>query len=379
MLSELKQPTHGTSVIVHNFNKAARWSVNRANDWYARQGWMIGCNFIPSNAINQLEMWQEDTFDPFTINKELSWAADLGFNSVRVFLHSLLWQEDQTGFLKRIEHYLSIAERHGIKTVFVLFDSVWNPFPKPGKQQEPQPGVHNSGWVQCPGADVLKDPTKHDDLKSYVQGIIGHFKNDARVQAWDLFNEPDNMNLASYNDNYPVHKSVLALELLKKAFKWARKIAPDQPLTAAPWQDSWLNAEKCSEIDDYMFTHSDVISFHCYNKATEMELRIKKLMQYNRPILCTEYMARPLENTFENIMPLLKKHNIGGYSWGLVAGKTQTNFSWQSWLTQQREEPSLWFHDIFRNNGKPYVDKEVAFIKEITEIDVKAAAYQRVA
>jgi hypothetical protein len=360
-----------TPVLEANIKETGRWTVNKANRWYEQQGWITGCNFIPSNAINQLEMWQKETFDAFTIDKELSWAASIGFNSVRVFLHSLLWEQDADGFLKRMDHYLAIANRYGIKTMFVLFDSVWNPYPHIGKQPMPGYGVHNSGWVQSPGADVLKDPARYDVLKGYVQGVIGHFKDDQRVQVWDLFNEPDNMNLASYNDSYKVPKGELAIQLLKKTFKWAREIRPIQPLTAAPWQDSWSDPATISEIDEYMLNNSDVITFHCYNKKEDVEMRIDKLMQYNRPILCTEYMARPFGNTFENMLPLFKDYHVGAYNWGLVAGKTQTQFSWDSWLTQYDAQPSLWFHDIFKSNGEPHDETEVAFIKEMTEVVVE--------
>jgi endo-1,4-beta-mannosidase len=202
-----------------------RWSEAKANHWYESQGWIVGCNYIPSTAINQLEMWQPDTYDAFTIEKELKWAKQIGFNSVRVFLHHLLWDQDSVGFLIRLNNFLSVAHRYDIKTVFVLFDAVWDPYPKLGKQPEPKRGVHNSGWVQSPGAKVLKNQNHYNELRSYVEGVISYFKNDERVLAWDLFNEPDNMNQASYNDSdYGVDKAQLSLQLLKKTLSWSRAI-----------------------------------------------------------------------------------------------------------------------------------------------------------
>src|SRR3954451_10896177 len=135
-------------VLHHTPEWATRWSKQRASGWFEKNGWIAGCNYIPSNAVNQLEMWQEDSFSPFIIDKELSWAASLGFNSVRVFLHDLLWQQDKEGFLKRIGRFLTIANKYGIKAMLVLFDAVWDPFPKPGKQRKARLHVHNSGWVQ---------------------------------------------------------------------------------------------------------------------------------------------------------------------------------------------------------------------------------------
>ncbi|MBD0294875.1 MAG: cellulase family glycosylhydrolase [Flavisolibacter sp.] len=348
-----------------------RWSQQRANEWYEKNGWIVGCNYIPATAINQLEMWQAETFDPFNIDKELSWAADLGFNTIRVFLHHLVWQQDPQAYLRRIDYFLSIAYKHGIKTMPVLFDSVWDPFPKVGKQPEPKLNVHNSGWVQCPGFDVLNDPTRYDDLYDYVHGIVSHFKEDERVLLWDLFNEPDNMNLASYkDDSYIQPKEELCLQLLKKTFYWVRSINPMQPLTAAPWK--WVDMHSLSELDEYMFTQSDIVSFHCYEDKKGMEERILSLKAFGRPLICTEYMARGLNSTFEKILPLLHSYNVGACNWGFVQGKSQTHCPWDSWEMTYEEEPELWFHDIFRSNGEPYNQEEVAFLKAFTQKEVWA-------
>jgi hypothetical protein len=321
-------------------------------------------------------MWQAETFDPFTIDKELSWAAGLGFNTVRVFLHHLLWEQNPAAFLERIDLFLSIADKHGIKTMFVLFDAVWDPFPKLGKQPEPRHNVHNSGWVQCPGFDVLNDPNRYDALHEYVHGIVSHFKNDERVIIWDLFNEPDNMNIASYkDDNYAQKKADLSLQLLKKTIQWVRAIDPIQPITMAPWQETedWSCHTKSSVLDNYMFTHADVISFHCYADKKGMEKRIKDLKRFNRPLFCTEYMARPFDSTFQEILPLFKEHNIGAYNWGFVAGKSQTHCPWDSWQKQYEHEPELWFHDIFRSNGEAYDKNEVAFLQEYVRAGIEAS------
>lgn len=351
----------------HDPELAHRWPEAKANEWIERNGWLVGCNYIPNNAINQLEMWQLETFDPNRIDQELGWAAALGFNTVRVFLHHLLWHQDPEGFLMRIDNYLAIAGKHGIRTMLVLFDAVWNPFPKLGPQPVPKHNVHNSGWVQSPGYDVLNDPNQYDSLHSYVTGIVTHFKNDDRVLIWDLFNEPDNMNGASYkDDDYAQHKAELSMALLKKTINWVRKINPVQPITMAPWKEDWSCDTKLSALDNYMFTHSDIISFHWYENRKSTEERILQLKRFGRPLLCTEYMARPFGNTFQEIMPLFKEHNVGAYNWGLVAGKTQTHCPWDSWQKKYDNEPELWFHDIFRENGEPYKKEEVDFIKKMT-------------
>ena len=347
-------------------DRQGRWSEERANEWYKHNNWIVGCNYIPSTAINQLEMWQSESFDPTTIRKELTLANDLGFNTVRVFLHHLLWEQDPQGFLDRISQFLAIADEFGIRTMLVLFDAVWDPHPKLGKQPAPISGVHNSGWVQSPGYSVLNNPESYDMLKGYVQGVIGRFRSDQRVLIWDLFNEPDNMNQTSYkDDNYAVHKAELSLNLLRRSLRWARALDPIQPLTSAPWQNDWTENEKLSDIDNYMFTHSDVITFHCYENREGMEKRIQSLQRFNRPMLCTVYMARPHGCTFEEVLPILKRYNVGAYNWGFVAGKTQTNYPWDSWSKQYESEPELWFHDIFKSNGEPYRKEEIEFIRSL--------------
>lgn len=340
-----------------------QWSTEKAAEWRAQKGWLVGCNFNPSNSINQLEMWQAETFDTAQINKELGWAEWLGFNSVRVFLHNLLWEQDSTGFKQRLDQYLTIADRHGIGTMFVLFDACWNPNPHLGKQPDPKPHVHNSGWVQSPGDQILKDTNRYDGLKGYVQGVVGFLRNDKRVHAWDLFNEPDNGNNSSYADFDGKDKGYHSLILLRKTFSWARAMHPTQPLTAAPWQGDWSDTSKLSAIDRFMFTESDIITFHCYDEKEKMEKKIQSLQKFNRPLLCTEYMARPNGSTFRDILPLLRKYGVAAYNWGFVAGKTNTIYPWDSWKKTYTAEPPVWFHDIFRPNGSPFDPAEPVIIR----------------
>ncbi|MBV9962221.1 MAG: cellulase family glycosylhydrolase [Parafilimonas sp.] len=359
--------------------QAHKWCTLKAWEWRDNNGWIVGCNYIPATAINQLEMWQEETFDLACIDKELSWAEDLGFNTIRVFLHHLLWEQDPVGFISRIHQFLSVADKHNIKTMFVLFDAVWDPYPKLGKQPEPKLNIHNSGWVQSPGYDILKNIDAYDSLRSYVEGVVGSFKNDHRVLIWDLFNEPDNTNTASYNDaDYGVDKAELALKLLKKTFEWVRALEPIQPLTAAPWKDDWSDDALISELDNFMFSNSDIISFHCYEDKEKFEERLQHMQRFNRPLLCTEYMARHLESTFYDILPLLKKYNVGAFNWGFVAGKTQTHCAWESWQSADNKEPEMWFHDIFRENGEPFDKAEVEFIQNMLK-QKAIETYQKVA
>ena len=316
-----------------------RWSQDRAWQWQKDKGWMVGSNFNPSTSINQLEFWQEDTYDQETIERELEWSAELGMNTHRVYLHNLLWDQDSVGFIKRIENYLEISDSKGIKTLLVLFDDCWPPAPKLGKQPDPMPFVHNSWWVQSPGSAILGDSSRHIEVKSYVKGIISHFANDKRVIGWDLYNEPGNVAPTQKGHNefaIKGNKDVFTLSLLRKAFKWAREVNPSQPLTTSIWKTwekdtDWSKLDSLSDLSKFTLYNSDIISFHTYGDINEMKLRVEQLEIYNRPIMCTEYLARSQGSTFQAMLPLLKEKQIAAINWGFVAGKTNTIFPWSSW------------------------------------------------
>ena len=344
-----------------------RWTEAQANAWYQTQPWLVGANYIPATAINELEMWQAATFDPARIDTELGWAEGIGMNTMRVFLHDLLWKQDAEGFKTRINRFLQIASKHHIKPMFVLFDSCWDPAPQLGKQREPRPGVHNSGWVQSPGAKALEDASQYRRLEAYVKGVVGAFANDQRILAWDVWNEPDNVNNSSYGPQDPKNKKELVLALLPKVYDWTRAAKPSQPLTSGVWQGDWSSPEKLSPMAKLQLESSDVVSFHNYDRPAEFEKRILWLQPYHRPILCTEYMARGNGSTFEGSLPIAKKYKVAAINWGLVAGKTQTYLPWDSWQKPYTDRnPAVWFHEVFRTDGTPYRPEEVEFIRQIT-------------
>lgn len=359
------------SLVALSADGPGRWTAKQANDWYAKQPWLVGANYLPSNAINELEMWQAETWSPELIDKELGWAQSLGMNTMRVFLHDLAYRNDPAGFRKRLDQFLAISSKHGIRPMLVLFDSCWDPDPKTGKQKAPTPGVHNSGWVQSPGRAILQDDSKWPLLRAYVQDVVGAFRNDKRILAWDVVNEPDNDNANSYGKNNlklePANKKELGVKLVKAAFVWTREAKPTQPVTAGPWNGDWSAIDKMNDLNRFLVENSDIITYHNYDNAAEFEKRTKQLQQFGRPLICTEYMARVTGSTFQNILPVARKYKVGSINWGFVSGKSQTIFPWDSWQKPYKGEPSVWFHDIFRTDGKPYRPEETEFIKGVTK------------
>jgi len=325
------------------------WTTEKAEAWYHEQDWIVGANFTPSTAINQIEFWREETYDSVTIDRELAYAAEIGFNTMRVYLHYLVWARNPSGMKSRMENFLNICNKHGIKIMFVLFDDCWNDNPDLGKQPNPKPGVHNSGWVQCPGGSLVDDEALFPVLKAYTQDIMSHFGKDDRVLIWDLYNEPGNFDILERS-----------LPLLENVIKWAREVDIQQPITIGLW--NW--GEEFTIFNELQAENSDIISFHHYDPADHLKIKIEEFKKFGRPMICTEYMARTRKNTFESHLPVFKSENIGAINWGLVSGKTNTIYMWDSVYAA---EPELWFCDIFNKDGTPFNQDETALIRELTK------------
>lgn len=346
------------------------WSPEKSFDWYEKQGWLVGCNFLPSSSINQIEMFQEETFDLTEIATELSWAKDLGFNSIRVYLHDLLWDEKDQ-FLNRFNSFLDCCESQAIKPIIVLFDDCHYPNPTLGPQPLPIKGVHNSGWKQSPGHEIVREiassaNSKHlNRLKKFTQELLNIYREDNRILMWDLYNEPGQFGIGE-----------TSYKFLEYVWYWAHEVRPSQPLT------SCLDGSIGDEIIALNASKSDIITFHAY-EADKLLPTILRLKELGRPLICTEYMAREYGTTFKFSLPIFKEHKVGCYNWGLVAGRSQTNFNWETILhlhEKKKEdglltkgesliEPELWFHDIVRKDGTPFDPEEISFIKDILKND----------
>ncbi len=352
---------------------SARWTPEHANTWYAKQPWLVGANFIPSDAINEFEMFQPATWNPALNDRELGLAEGIGMNTVRVFLQDQLWQSDPQGFAQRLDAFLAIAAKHHIRPLLVLFDSCWEANPHLGPQHPPIPGIHNSGWVQSPGKQRLLDPAVEPQLEAYVKGVVGRFANDDRILGWDVWNEPDNRGGDTVADTPAKVQRVN--QLLPQVFAWARSAHPTQPLTSGVWEGNWTDPAQETDTTKIQLRESDVISFHNYGWPEEFEARIKSLQPLGRPILCTEYMARGAGSTFDGSLPVAKKYHVAAVNWGLVAGKTQTYLPWDSWQKPYVEsKPTVWFHEVFKQDDTPYREHEVDLIRELTGRGAPVAA-----
>jgi len=353
-----------------------RWSIEQVQTWFDEYPWICGFNFLPASAVNFLEMWMADTFDPIGIERELGWAADAGFNAARVNLHYLVWQHDRAGLLNRMSQFLDIASAKGIHTVFVLFDDCGfgGQEPKYEAQLHPIPNLHNSRAVASPGRAIVMKPEQWDGLAAYVKDIIGHFAQDPRLLFWDLYNEPGNRMIfetGGFSEYDPALEHYSA-KLLLKTFAWARSAAPSQPLTVAAWRTAPVGSDAAdfdNPIDQTALALSDFVSFHAYVDRARLEKCINALATLDRPIFLTEWMARAVGSCIELQLDLLHDRHVGCFNWGLVQGRTQTHLPWPRPLLEQHgidPDETVWFHDIFWPDGRPYDPAEVQLIKSLS-------------
>lgn len=335
-----------------------QWSEEKARQWMDGQPWIVGCNYVPSYAINQYEFWQEETFNPEIIDRELALAEGIGFNAVRIYLHEGLWYADAKGFKQRINRFLEIADSHGIRAIVTFFTNGGNhqrQF-KLGPQPQPVPGVHSPNWIPSPGRTVIDNPEEWPRLKKYVQDILRTYKNDKRILYWCLCNEPENLK-----------NGCDVKRFMPEVYKWAWQVRPSQPLSSPVWQRPGIHGTATKlDLVSFVCTHSDIITFHCYSKPEEVKKMIEMLSRFDRPMVCQEYLARTYGNTFEAVMPLFKENKIGAINWGLVNNKCGFHYPWGH--KDGDPEPEVWFHDIFRGDYTPWKESEVEFIKSMTGV-----------
>ena len=311
----------------------------------------MGCNFLPSTAVNDIEMWQAATYDPKTIDRELGFAEGLGYNTVRVFLNFVVWKADPEGLKMHMADFLAIAARHRISVMFAPFGRLQfcgargsgraSAGTREGRTQQPM-GLEPSAGHGHQSHDMARG-------ESLRQGHRPCIRRDPRVSVWDVYNEAGNSGLGEKS-----------LPLVEAAFAWARQTNPTQPLTSCSWTlfDGTLG-QRVMEL-------SDVVSFHCYGPPDDFRSKIAICRKFGRPLICTEWLHRGGGNTVAAILPILHDNKIGSYNWGLVAGRTQTFMPWGS--KPGTPIPKLWQHDLFHADGTPFSLDESSFIKHITGV-----------
>lgn len=354
----------------------SRWTETDARSWWRAQPWICGFNFLPSTAVNFLELWHRDTFDPTTIERELGWASAIGFNAMRVNLHYLIWKHDRNGLFERVERCLDIAARHGIRTVLCPLDDCGfgRREPSYGPQPEPLPGVHNSRAVASPGRALVMDRSSWPTVEAYLRDIVRTLRRDERVLFWDLYNEPGN-RMEFGPDTYTEFDAALlshSQALMAACFDWARAEAPEQPMTVGAWLTplpSSMELPYQNMIDQQALELSDLVTFHAYSDSARTSRFIDYLAARDRPMACTEWMARSVGSRITDQLPMMKRRDIGCFQWGLVKGRSQTHLPWPTGLMEllgEAHDDGTWFHDLLDERGQPYDATEIETIRTLT-------------
>ncbi len=350
-----------------------QWTVEESNTWYNSKPWYVGCNFIPSYAGNTVEFWLKEKFDISKIDFEMKIMADWGMNFARVYLQYVVYRENPEEFLCRVDNFLNIANRNGIKIMFVLFDDCasfkpeflenWDTegmgnvmyseekmkyFLQPNLKEigEPLPNVHNSMWVSCPGSDIADDPESYPYLENYVTDIVTRYAQDERVLMWDIYNEPYNSGRGEKSDR-----------LIRDGFKWVRACDPSQPSTCCV---GFVH----HGADKLGIELSDIISMHCYRALESTKERYESLKKNARPVFVSEWMARKFDNSIKSHLPFFKEKNIWNTCWGFMDGRTQTKYPWG--FESSKQELTLWFHDLVHPDATPYDPQERELVQKLS-------------
>jgi hypothetical protein len=352
-----------------------QWSKTQAWQWYDALPWLCGFNYLPRTAVNWIEMWQKETFDLPTIEQGLGWAGEIGFNTLRIVLPFIVWQDERDGLWRRLDSFLDVAQKNGLSAMICPLDDCEfsGIHPYLGPQNSPTPGVHNSQAGGSPGRNVVMDKSKWPEVEDYVRDIVSTYRADSRIVVWDVYNEPGSSVIFKADGEYAFTTEIeqYSHELMLNVLELARAIDPVQPLTIGGWRISW--GDEDGELQDHFidtkaFEVSDIITFHAYCSLKRMKQVIQQLETYERPILCTEWMGRLANSRIQNQLPLFHKEKIGCYQWGLVKGKTQTHLPWPgilAGLPDYSADTDEWFHDLLHPDGEPYLKEEIDLISTL--------------
>ncbi|WEM44005.1 cellulase family glycosylhydrolase [Photobacterium sp. DA100] len=350
-----------------------QWSNEKAWQWHKGQGWLRGFNYLPRTAVNWTEMWQAESFDLEVIEQELVWSVEAGYNTLRTNLPFIVWQADRDGLHQRLDAFLSVCQRLNIKVMMTLMDDCGfsGDHPYLGQQKVPVPDLHNSQAAASPGRNIVMDPGQWGRVEAYVRDIVSTYQSDSRITIWDLYNEPTNRMIFTLEGELAFDEEMEACshQLMEKAFEWARDCDPVQPLTVGAW-----HAPSILDRSLPMYEHptdrramelSDIITFHAYLPLDLFGKAVEIVSAYDRPMMCTEWLARHADSNLHEQLPVFHEKQIGCYQWGLVKGKTQTHLPWPEIKRADINYQSRWFHDLLHEDGTPYDQSEVDLIQKL--------------
>ena len=353
-----------------------KWTIEEANEWYEKQGWLRGCNFIGSDCANRLDMFQSYKSEEklATAERELALCQKIGFNTVRLWANFDVYYAEPDSYMEIFDKYIDLCAKYGQKVMVVLTHEEDLPrgdvfVPKKMGEQTYALGEHQGRVPMTPEEKAI--PAKHyyeypelrESFLEMVRKTVRKYAKDERIICWNVENEPG----IAIGDR--------AIELLEVLFDLVRAEDPIQPLCADVWRGI-KNDDIVSNSEKKAYELSDVISFHSYQSFDRVvsQIRFHQKRGEGRPILLTEWLHRINHNDIFDVYPLLYITNVANYCWGFVLGKTQTHEPWPvMWEQWDRGEDhgydfTKWQHDLFRPNLRPYDPREIALIERFNKM-----------
>ena len=351
-----------------------KWTVEEANAWYGRLGWLRGCNFIGSDCANRLDMWQRYKCEEklATADRELELAKKIGFNTVRLWANFDVYYAEPESFMDIFERYISLCHKHNQKVMIVLGYEEDLPrgdifVPKEMGEQAYALGFHQGRFPLSEEQKAMEPhhymeyPELKDTFIEMVRRIVGKYRDDERIICWNVWNEPG------------ILRGERTIEFLDTLFSVIRNEDPIQPLCADIWR-GFNDGKPQSKEEAHALELSDVISFHSYSEYRWFLENLSELKKLGRPVFVTEWLHRIFHNNVAEIYPLLYIENVANYCWGFVVGKTQTNEPWSGmwdWYEEGKGanyDFTKWQHDLFRPNLRPYDPREIDLIEHFNKL-----------
>ncbi len=261
-----------------------------------------GANYVPSWASTSVAAWTR--FDGGVVDRELGFARRLGLNSVRVFLSVVAYEHDSKAFLARLDEFVALADRHGLRPMFVLFDSCFGKEPALD-QADSKMWVNNPGYSRIAAADW-------SGLEAYVRAVVTRFSRDPRVLMWDVMNEP----MADFEHVTRAERDRI-WAFCRHFCRFVKALDRDHAITVGHAAVDFI--PRTADLVDALSVHSYAVYEDWLQADLDLALRFGR--RYGKPVLVTEFGNPGAGQTYELGLDVIERNRLGFYFWELMIGK----------------------------------------------------------
>jgi len=261
-----------------------------------------GANYVPSYARNSLEIWAK--YDPEVVERELGYAAELGLDGVRTFIHSEPFLERPDDAVGAVKDFTRCCAEKKLAFMPVLLDGchimsgsrlLWPGNPPPDKAGE-------EGWPE---------------LEKYINLILPVLRDSESVAVYDVINEP-RVGARPDFDKLTRHFSALVKDL-----------DPDRPVTIGAINrgemNSVMDVVDVASVHSYMSSdvllHEELRTCHRETEAAGKELILSEWGNavYHIPMAVTDEQQL---RYYERALPVVMQSGAGWFLWELMVGNS---------------------------------------------------------